>query len=100
MIYSTKSQFYAIKISISWRHLCVQILANLNNKCFGIALTGVAQVVWDATKQKITGLSLSRGTCLGGWPGPQLGHVREATDQCFSHTSIFLSLPSSLSKNK
>ena len=46
----------------------------------------------------------SQSTCLGFGPGPQLGQVPGTADQCFSFTSMFLSLsfslPSPLSKNK
>ena len=38
----------------------------------------------------------SRGTCLGYGFGPRLGYVWEATDQCFSLTSMFFSLSFSL----
>ena len=67
------------------------------------ALAGVAQWIehWP-TNQKVTGSIPSQGTCLGCGPGPWLGGMREATD-CFSHTSMFLSvsLPTSLpSKSK
>ena len=44
-------------------------------------------VSWSVTQY-------SKGWRFGRWSG----RVREATDQCFSLTSMFLSLPSSLSK--
>ena len=56
---------------------------------------------------KAKGLQFSslQGTCLGFRFGPQVeGTVLEATNGCFSPTSVFLSssfsLPHSLSKNK
>ena len=51
-------------------------------------------------KAKGWGLISGQGTCLGCGPGPQLGRVWEATDQCFSFVSMFLSLSFPLSKNK
>ena len=58
---------------------------------------------WLANR-KATGLIPSQGTCLGGGARSPFGGVREATDRCFSRTSMFLSLsfslPSPLSKSK
>ena len=54
-------------------------------------------------KQEVAGLSPHQGTCLGFGPSPQSGCMQEATNLCFSHTSMFFfcSLsPSPLSKNK
>ena len=63
------------------------------------ALTGVAELVGcHPTKQGVAGWIPGQGTCLGCGPGPQLGCVREATDQSFSHTLMFLSLSFPLSK--
>ena len=64
------------------------------------ALTSVAQLVTHhPTRQKVTD-SISQ---LGHMPG-LLGRIGEATSWCFSLTSmffsLFISLPSSLSKNK
>ena len=50
--------------------------------------------------KKLGGLIPSEDTCLNGQFGPQPRCVQEATNQCFSLTSMFLSLPSSLSKTK
>ena len=65
-------------------------------------LTGVAQWIkrWPVN-QKVTSSIPSQGTCLGCRPGPGWG-VWEATDQCISHASMFLSLSFSppLSENK
>ena len=54
------------------------------------------------THQKVAGLILGQGTDVGCGFNPRSGPVQEATDQCFSLTtmflSVFLSLPYSLSK--
>ena len=53
-----------------------------------------------ATKQKVARLIPGQGTCLGFRFSPQLGHIQEATDQCFS-PSLSPSFPFSLKiKNK
>ena len=45
-------------------------------KIVNTAMTGVAQWVGDhSTKQKVTGLIPSQGTCLGCEPGPQSGCI-------------------------
>ena len=44
-------------------------------------------------QQKIVGLIPGQGTYLGRRFDPGLGHVWEAAIQCFSLTSMFLSLP-------
>ena len=68
----------------------------------GGTLTSVAQLVGRcSTKQEVAGSVLGPGTCLGC---NLLVQASEATSQCFSLTSVFLSLsfslPSPLSKNK
>ena len=65
----------------------------------------VAQLVECSPRnQKVAGSIPGQGPGLGCGLGPQSGHVWEATDQCFSLTSMFLSLsfslPAPLSKNK
>ena len=51
---------------------------------------------------KVAGSIPGQGTCLGCRFGPRSGRIQEATDPCFSLTSVFLSLslsvPSPLSK--
>ena len=57
------------------------------------ALAGVAQCIHQWTSnQRVAGSIPSHGTCLGHRPGPLVGHLQEATDQCFSHISVSLSL--------
>ena len=53
------------------------------------ALAGVAQWIesWPVN-QKVTGLIPSQGTYLDYVFGPQLGHVQEATNTCFSLASV------------
>ena len=63
-----------------------------------LALAGVAQLERGPLHQKAGGSLLSQGTYLGWGFNLRLGHEWEATNQCFSLTSLFLSLPSSLSK--
>ena len=67
------------------------------------ALTGVAELV-GCCPAKVTSSIPCQGTCLPCRFCPQSGHVREATNRCFSLTSVFLSLsfslPFPLSKNK
>ena len=60
--------------------------------------TGVAQGVGHhPANPKVTGLIPRQGTCLGYKQAWSLdGGVREATDRCFSHTWMFLSLSFSL----
>ena len=68
-----------------------------------LALTGVAQRAGHCpTNQKVAGSIPRLGTSLGCRPGPWLGGVQVATDQCFSYTrmSLSLSLSFPLSKNK
>ena len=52
------------------------------------------------THGKVVGLIPVQGTCPGVFNPPWSGHVWEATNPCFSLTSMFLSLfpPSSFSK--
>ena len=56
------------------------------------------------TEQKVAGSIPGQGACLGCGFSPQSGRTQEASNRCFSLTSIFLSLfyflPSPLSKNK
>ena len=47
--------------------------------------------------QKVAGSASSQGTYVGRLLGPQLGCAQEATDPCFSLTSMFLSLSLSFS---
>ena len=57
------------------------------------ALTGIAQLVrHPPAKRKVAGSIPSQGSCLDYGPGPRLGDMQEATDQCFSYTSV-VSLP-------
>ena len=50
--------------------------------------------------QKVTGTIPGQGTCQSCGPGPWLGCARGSGSMCFSHTLMFLSLHSLLSKNK
>ena len=60
-------------------------------------LTGVAQLVWHRlAKRKVTGLTPRQDTCLGGGWGPEPEYLQEATEQCFSLTSMLFSLSFSL----
>ena len=52
------------------------------------ALTGVAQLVGHCPA-KGHQLGSHQGTCLGCGFDPWLGCIREATNQCFSLTSMF-----------
>ena len=67
------------------------------------ALTGVAQLAghWP-TKQKVVSSIPGQGMRAPGLQaGGQLGHLKEATNQCFSHIDISPSLssfPTPLSK--
>ena len=68
-------------------------------KNYKLALADVAQwIEGKSANQRVTGSTPSQGTCLGGRPCPQSGHVRG------KHRLMFLSLsfsfPSPLSKNK
>ena len=66
-----------------------------------LALTSMVQWIGrHSSKQKVASSIPGQGTCLGCWFSPWAGHVPEAMDQCFSLTSMFLSLPSPFSKNK
>ena len=65
------------------------------------ALAGVVQWIERlSVNREVAGSIPSQGTCLGCG----LSCVREVTNPCFSHTSMFLSLsfslPSSLCKSK
>ena len=65
-----------------------------------VAQTVVAQLAGCCpATQKVTGSIPSQGTCLGFGPVPSWDEG-EATNQCFSRTSMFLSPPSPLSKNE
>ena len=69
------------------------------------ALTGVSLWVQRCPiNWKVAGSISGQGVCLGCRPGPPAGSMQEATDQCFSCTSMFLSLllslPSPLFKNE
>ena len=48
-------------------------------------------------QQKVAGSNPGQGPYLGCGFDPQLGHIQEATDWCFSLTSMFLSLSTPLS---
>ena len=64
---------------------------------YWLALDGVAQLVGcHPVNQNVVDLTPGQGTCLGCRFSPQQGSVQEATDQCFSFTSMFLSLSFSL----
>ena len=63
-------------------------------------MTGVAQLVGcHPTKRKVTSSIPDQGTCLGCGLRPWSGHVQEATDRCFSLTSMFLIFSFSLSSS-
>ena len=66
------------------------------------ALAGVAQWI-ERLSEPVTGSIPSHGTCLGCRTGPWMGawgRARGKKPMYFSHTSMFLSLPSHLCKNK
>ena len=70
-----------------------------------LALTGVAQLVGcQPTEQKVAGSIPGQRHTPVLWVQSLNGCMREATDRCFSLTSMFLSvffsLPSPLSKSK
>ena len=107
-IKTTRAHFSAEAASFSEPHvgLCIPIsqVGEGMTERESHSLNGVAQWVGShPANQKVTSWIPGEGTCLGCWPGPQLG-VQEATDPCFSCTWMFLllpfSLPSLLSKNK
>ena len=52
-----------------------------------MALAGVAQwIECQPANQKVTGLILSQGTCLGCGPGPQLGVCeKQLSDVSLTH---------------
>ena len=59
-------------------------------------LTSRAQLVErHPAKQKVASSVPGQGTFLGCGFGPWLGRMQEATNRCFSHISMFLSLPNS-----
>ena len=61
------------------------------------ALASVAQLVGHCpANQKVKNLIPRKGTCLGCGLAPHLGCIQEATNRCFSLTSMFLSLSPSL----
>ena len=64
-----------------------EYLMNLTSKASVAQWVGVS-----FCRPKCYGSIPSQGTCLGCGFSPQSGHVQEATDQCFSLTSMFLSL--------
>ena len=68
-------------------------------KTMVITRTGVAQLDWCyLADQWVTDSIPGQGTCLGYGFSPPSGHRKEATNQCFSHTSMFFSLSSPLSR--
>ena len=63
------------------------------NKSKKDALASVAQLVGHhPTKRKVAGSIPGQVTGLDCGFGPHLGHVQEATNQCFSLKTMFLSL--------
>ena len=68
----------------------------------GFALASVTQIVGNVipVDGNVTGSIPIQGTCLGCRFGPWSVSIREVTNQYFSFTSMFLSLPSPLSKIK
>ena len=65
-----------------------------------LALTSVAQCVGHHSRVKCHKFNSWSGHMSGLQAKFPVRIIWEATDWCFSHTSMFLSLPSSLSKNK
>ena len=67
-------------------------IPELKNKL--LPLASMAQLVecWPMN-QKVAGSIPSQGTCLSCRFSPLLGHVQEATNRCFSLTSIFPTPP-------
>ena len=68
--------------------MCMKVLASL-----------AQWVEYWPSKSKIAASVACQGACLGRGPCPLLGHVQEATNRCFFHISIFLSLSFSLSSD-
>ena len=72
-------------------------LFDVDKISIGRAMTGVAQLVgWCPTKWKVASSIPDQGTCLGCRFSPRSMNLQEATDQCFSLTSMFLFLSPSL----
>ena len=92
--------------------ICVSSLGNVKSNPLLIKKKTIAPAWWLSwlercpKHQKFTGSITSQGTYLGYSFNPLLGHVRKASNQCFSLALIFrslsllllLSFPSSLSK--
>ena len=75
--------FLTIQIELLLKLCCIKLTK--------IALAGVAQwIECQPMNQRVTGSIPSQGTCLGCWPGPQLGCAGG------NHTLMFLSLSFSL----
>ena len=77
---------------------CLQILTTFHfaddGECFeDSTISQPTQLVgYRPANQHVASSIPSQGTCLGCGFGPRLGRVWNATDQCFSLTSMFLSL--------
>ena len=109
------STIYCFRIFFSWawaygksargsENLAVSLRAHIKIEITFLALAYVAQLVGALSRnQRVAGLIPGPGTYLGCRSDPQSRCVREATNQYFSPTSMFLSLlsslPSSLSKS-
>ena len=80
----------------SLRTICLNWPCTFNNKRL-VVLTGVAQLVGSSSRnQKAVASILGQGTYPHCRFNPWSRCIWEATNQCFSLTSMFLSLPFSL----
>ena len=85
-------------IFLLYKYICVHIYTHAHIYK-DLLYAGVAQwIERRLVNQRVTGLILSQGTCLGCRPGPQVG-VRERQSPIDVSLSLFL-LPFFLSKNK
>ena len=71
----------------------------MNNRNSRALISAARLVGWHPAKQKVASFIPVQGTYLGCRFATQLGHVPEATDQCFS-PSLSPSLPLSERKKK
>ena len=82
----------------NWKSLCFSIPrrnARIKKHLFALA-RWLSWVNRHPVHQNVAGSIPVQGTCLGWGFDPQLGHMWEASDWCFSLTSVSLSLSLSL----
>nr|KAF6330328.1 hypothetical protein mMyoMyo1_012318 [Myotis myotis] len=107
---STHKTPMELRHSLDTKHILQVLLLNSKRdliahqplKSRNACLVSVARLVeCRPMHQKVTSLIPGQGTCSGRGLNPRGGGVLwEATDPCFSLTSMFLPLPPSLSKKK